>query len=317
MKKVLTTLKDASIVLAGVVLLASITDIPVADGFFVKSSSQIRKACSTFLPAAQVGIFYGTSTGSTQECADMIKAEFGEEIADGPFDIESVDSSELQTSLESYQALILGSPTWNTAADTERSGTRWDELYYTTLPKFNLAGKKVAVFGLGDQISYAENYADAAGELFDVFEGLGCKMFGFTSQEGYEHEDSKTIRGDKFCGLLLDMVNQEELSEERIRNWVTQLRKEGFLADGEPDVASVAPNGAVEPVITVATNSQAEEFLQTIADHSTLLDETIMSYSNGGFSPHYNPKSKSTMWVSADGRSCYFTAEVETTPTAP
>jgi len=28
-----------------------------------------------------------------------------------------------------------------------------------------IAGKKVAVFGLGDQISYSENYADASGEV--------------------------------------------------------------------------------------------------------------------------------------------------------
>ena len=28
-----------------------------------------------------------------------------------------------------------------------------------------LDGKNVAVFGLGDQISYAENYADASGEV--------------------------------------------------------------------------------------------------------------------------------------------------------
>ena len=30
-----------------------------------------------------------------------------------------------------------------------------------------LENKPVAVFGLGDQISYSENYADASGELFD------------------------------------------------------------------------------------------------------------------------------------------------------
>jgi flavodoxin len=33
---------------------------------------------------------------------------------------------------------------------------------YTDL---QIAGKKVAVFGLGDQISYSENYADASGEV--------------------------------------------------------------------------------------------------------------------------------------------------------
>ena len=70
----------------------------------------------------------------------------------------------------------------------------------------SLSTKKVAVFGLGDQESYAENYADATGELHDVFEKLGCTMMGYTSQEGYDHEASKAIRGDLFCGLLCDMV---------------------------------------------------------------------------------------------------------------
>lgn len=38
-------------------------------------------------------------------------------------------------------------------------------------------------------------------------------MHGYISQEGYVHESSKAIRGDKFCGLLLDAVNQEEMTE--------------------------------------------------------------------------------------------------------
>ena len=109
-------------------------------------------------------------------------------------------------------------------ADTERSGTGWDELYYNDsdgIPSIAsiLQTKKVAVFGLGDQISYAENYADATGELHDVFQNLGCNMgYGYTSQDGYEHEASKSILPDhdnKFCGLLCDMVNQEELTTER------------------------------------------------------------------------------------------------------
>jgi flavodoxin I len=277
--------------------------------------------------AASVGIFYGTSTGSTQECADMIAAQFGDDVADGPFDIETIDADELQSTLEGYDALVVGSPTWNTAADTERSGTGWDELYYTTLPKFNLAGKKVAVFGLGDQVSYTENYADAAGELFDVFESLGCTMHGFTSQEGYEHEDSKTIRGDKFCGLLLDMVNQEELTEDRIQKWVAQLRDEGFVDGGSSSSSSStssATNGSVADVVngaaaTATTDTKVEDFFQKMDQHSSILDETIESHGSGGYTPHYNPKSKSTMWVSADGRSCYYTvdSDVATTKTTP
>jgi flavodoxin I len=36
----------------------------------------------------------------------------------------------------------------------------------------------VAVFGLGDQEGYEENFADGTGELHDVFESHGCTMFG-------------------------------------------------------------------------------------------------------------------------------------------
>lgn len=297
--------------------------LPATAVAFSPLLTQCRPATSQL--DATVGIFFGTSTGSTQECADLIAAKLGKDLADEPLDIEIIDAVDLQSTFESYDALILGSPTWNTGADTERSGTGWDELYYTTLPQFNLKGKKVAIFGLGDQVSYAENYADAAGELFDVFEGLGCQIYGFTSQEGYEHEDSKTIRGDKFCGLLLDMVNQEELTEERVQNWVAQLRAEGFM-DGGASVATTTTttaNGATASMMTMTGEvpiDKPEVFFQKMDEHSTMLDETIETHASGGYTPHYNPMTQSTMWVSADGRSCYYTVDsgVQTsTKTAP
>ena len=172
------------------------------------------------------------------------------------------------------------------------------------MQELKLQRKKVAVFGLGDQESYAENYADATGELHDVFEALGCQMMGYTSQEGYEHEDSKAIRGDKFCGLLCDMVNQEDLTEGRVENWVAQLKSEGFFDGG--DVAAV--NGAsaaevVEEPVTV-------EVLSDLEENSNLLDETIEAHANvNGYTPHYNAKKGSTMWVSSDGRTCYYTVD--------
>jgi flavodoxin I len=271
------------------------------------TASLLLTGCTAFAPRfgftrrdvsldmANVGIFFGTSTGSTESVADMIKEELGDD-ADGPFDIETLEGS-LQEIFRKYPALIVGTPTWNTGADVERSGTGWDEIYYKSMQQLTLQGKKVAVFGLGDQVSYAENYADATGELHDVFQALGAQMFGYTSQEGYEHEDSKSIRGDKFCGLLCDMVNQEELSEERVQNWVAQLRAEGFLDGG----ASI-PATSVVDVQTVQTFSALEE-------NSKMLDTTIQSHANTGFRPFYNAKTKSTMWVSADGRTCYYTVE--------
>jgi flavodoxin I len=247
------------------------------------------------LDMASVGVFFGTSTGSTQEVADLIKEQFGDD-AEGPFDVEALEGS-VKENFEKYDSLVVGTPTWNTGADVERSGTGWDEIYYKSLQELNIQGKNVAVFGLGDQVSYAENYADATGELHDVFESLGCVMMGYTSQEGYEHEDSKSIRGDKFCGLLCDAVNQEDLTPERVQAWVAQLKADGFLQSTSS--ATWAPPAA----------EKTATFFEDIDGHSTLLDMTIESHGSTGYTPFYNPKSKSTMWVSTDGRSCYYTAD--------
>jgi flavodoxin I len=97
------------------------------------------------------------------------------------------------------------------------------------MQKLSLKDKKVAVFGLGDSSSYSDYYCDAAGEIHDVFQKLGANMLGYTSQEGYEHQASEAIRGDLFCGLLLDAINQEELTKGRVEAWVKQLIKEGVL----------------------------------------------------------------------------------------
>lgn len=302
-------------------LLSSSSSDAFAPRFGVVRSSSILQ-----LDMAKVGIFFGTSTGNTESVADMIAAELGEDAA-GPFDVDTLDGP-VKDVFGKYDALIVGTPTWNTGADTERSGTGWDELYYTSMPEMKMQGKKVAVFGLGDQESYAENYADATGELHDVFQGLGCQMIGYTSQEGYEHEDSKAIRGDLFCGLLCDMINQEELSEERVKNWIVQLKEENFL-EGGSSVTAAAPVPASQPAAPVAAAQpaaavvpapkevQVSPEIEHLIGHSELLDKAIESHGNTGFTPHYNAKSKSTMWVSADGRQCYYTADSPKTTLSP
>ena len=247
-------------------------------GWSIQSSSCFRR--TTSLDMASVGIFYGTSTGSTQEVADLIYSAFGEDVAAEPIDVDTIeaDGTALGNVFGQHDALVVGTPTWNTGSDIQRSGTGWDELYYNQLPHIHevLKGKKVAVFGLGDQVSYSENYADATGELFDVFEGLGCKMMGAWSQEGYEHEASKSIRGDKFCGLVLDAVNQEELTEDRVKTWVSQLIGEGILGNADDRTSQTS-----SPVQVTEAEKPAE-YPVALEEQSALLDESIASHSSGG-----------------------------------
>merc|ERR1719225_1584623 len=143
---------------------------------------------STSLNAVKV--FYATSTGNTETVAGYIAEAVGVEAEDIG-DAEDGD-------VTGADALIIGAPTWHTGADEQRSGTSWDDWLYETLPNLDLDGKKIAIFGVGDQQSYGDNFCDAAGELYDLFTAKGAKVFGMTSQEGYDHTDSKAVREEKF-----------------------------------------------------------------------------------------------------------------------
>lgn len=168
-----------------------------------------------------VGVYYDSSTGNTETVAGYI----GSVVGVDPQYISDTSEDEMK----SADGLIVGAPTWHTGADSERSGTSWDEWLYNTLPNMDLKDKKVAIFGCGDQESYGDYYCDAAGELYDCFTKAGCKVYGFTSTEGYNHVDSKAERDGKFVGVMFDEDNQYDLSEERATKWVEQLKSEGFF----------------------------------------------------------------------------------------
>merc|ERR1711935_1214360 len=113
---------------------------------------------------------WATSTGNTETVGGYIAAATDLELED----IGDVDDS----AVAGHDGLIVGAPTWHTGADDQRSGTAWDDWLYDNLPNIDLDGKKVAIFGVGDQASYSENFCDAAGELYDCFTGKGAKVFG-------------------------------------------------------------------------------------------------------------------------------------------
>ena len=121
----------------------------------------------------------------------------------------------------SYDGFILSVPTW---FDGELPNY-WDEIL-PALEKLELNGKKVALFGLGDQKNYPENFCDAVGILAGFFAERGAKIIGFTSREGYDFESSKALKDNHLSGLLLDQENQSKLTDERIQRWTNQLELE-------------------------------------------------------------------------------------------
>jgi flavodoxin II len=88
-----------------------------------------------------------------------------------------------------------------------------------------LEGKTVALYGMGDQLGYADWFQDALGMLHDAIAPSNCTIIGYWPNEGYEFTASKALTEDKsqFLGLSLDDENQYDKSDERIAAWCEQL----------------------------------------------------------------------------------------------
>jgi len=166
-----------------------------------------------------VGLFFGTQTGKTEEAAGAIATEAGVE-AQAIDDIAAAD-------LAGFDGLIVGAPTWHTGADEQRSGTGWDD-YLDEIRGLDLGGKPVAVFGTGDSAGYGDNFCDAIEELHSTFAAAGAKMVGYTDASGYQHTESKSDQDGKFVGLPLDQDNEDDMTEDRVKKWVAQIKSEGM-----------------------------------------------------------------------------------------
>lgn len=166
---------------------------------------------------SKTGLFYSFNTKKTGHVAKKIIDEYGKEN----LDVVNVEDIDLDTFMK-YDNYILGVPTW---FDGELPNY-WDE-FLPDLEDQNMDGKKFALYGLGDQVGYPENFLDAVGTLGRFLEERGGKIVGETSTEGYSFEHSAAERNEKFMGLAIDFENQAKQTNDRIKNWVNQL-KENF-----------------------------------------------------------------------------------------
>jgi flavodoxin I len=167
---------------------------------------------------ARIGLFYGSQTGNTQTIAEMIQKQLGGESVVELYDISSAESSDFAD----HDYLILGCPTWNIG----ELQSDW-EGFYDELETIDFQRKKVAYFGAGDQVGYADNFQDAIGILEEKIAALGGITIGYWPTDGYDFNESKAVRlGNKFVGLAIDEDNQPELTDERVSQWVAQLKIE-------------------------------------------------------------------------------------------
>ncbi|MGR9115735.1 MAG: flavodoxin [Gammaproteobacteria bacterium] len=170
----------------------------------------------------KIGIFFGTDTGSTRLVAKKIFNALGNEVADKPKNINRTSAAELLQ----YDALILGTPSYGLGdlpgLSTGCMEPNWEE-FVPKLDGADLSGKRVALFGLGNQERYSDRFASSMIHLYRLFYGYGADIVGHWSTEGYQFEHSHAVIGDQFVGLALDQRTQPHLTDERIKSWLSLI----------------------------------------------------------------------------------------------
>lgn len=170
-----------------------------------------------------IGLFFGPEKGSVDKVAHIVAQKMGVPSED------VIAISKVKTAdFDKYSHIIFGiSTVGRNTWENEAKGNDWD-IFALELKNINFSGKKVAIFGLGDQLTYPEHFVNAMGWLNEKLLKYGVSTVGNCSTEGYRFDDSEAVIDGKFIGLPIDEDNEPELTDDRIANWVIQLRKEGF-----------------------------------------------------------------------------------------
>jgi flavodoxin I len=164
----------------------------------------------------KTAIAYSFNTKKTGKIATQIQKGFNDP------DIEMLNAEDItEEQFLSFDRIIMGVPTW---FDGELPNY-WDE-FVPALEDMDLSGKKIALYGLGDQKGYPENFLDGVGIMAGILESQGATLVGFTSTDGYEFESSRAVLDKQFMGLAIDYENQGSLNNQRIASWIEQLKKE-------------------------------------------------------------------------------------------
>ncbi len=167
----------------------------------------------------QIALFYGSDTGCTDDITKDLTALWGEDELDVR---EICDVS--KEDFNHFDIFIFGLSTWYDG-DLQSD---WED-FYDEFKKIDFTNKVVAIYGLGDQIGYGEYFVDGIGILAKVILQNGGTIIGHWPYKEYRFTDSIAMIEDKegyFYGLAIDHDNESQLTDERLKKWIQQVKME-------------------------------------------------------------------------------------------
>ena len=115
----------------------------------------------------------------------------------------------------------IGKETW----EADKSANDWD-VFLPEVEKANYSNKVIAMFGLGDQITYDLHFVDALGIVAEKILPKEAKIIGQVETDAYDCRESLAIIDGKFIGLPVNEDFEPELTDERVSNWVEDIKKD-------------------------------------------------------------------------------------------
>lgn len=166
-------------------------------------------------------MYYSTGGFTTQRVAGLVAEGLRDLGAGNPEPIRSA----VPDDLAKHEYLVVGAPSylWD---KFQVSALDWDTVTPPHTTPRDLEGKKVAVFGTGNQVDYPDNFADAVGIVAEMLEERGATIVGATDVSGYTFSRSRAVQLGRFRGLVIDDDTQPELTQARVDAWVSQLKTE-------------------------------------------------------------------------------------------
>ncbi len=163
----------------------------------------------------KIGIFYGSTTGVTENVAKRLAKLLN--VADA--DVYNVAKA-APSDVAPYSLLLLGTSTWG-SGDLQDD---WED-FIAGLSELSLNGRKVALFGCGDE-TMSETFCNGVGTLYDRLKDTGAEFVGAFPDGVYDFSHSSADRdGGVAVGLLLDETNHPDLTDGRLKEWATLLNR--------------------------------------------------------------------------------------------
>ncbi|MFA6746164.1 MAG: flavodoxin [Bacteroides graminisolvens] len=165
----------------------------------------------------KVALFFGSTTGTCEEIAYKIAKQLNLSKSD-VYNVTDLSADKVAE----YEVLLLGTSTWG---DGELQDDWYDGI--EVLKGVDLADKTVALFGCGDSESYSDTFCDGIGLLYKDLKASGCTFIGNkVPTDSYEFASSLAVDNGAFVGLAIDDLNQSDLTDARIEDWVNELKRE-------------------------------------------------------------------------------------------